>query len=494
MKTLAAAALLSVVAAAPAAAADFTAPRSLTGWDSGADLPVAAPGVSAWLQPGGVWLSRAGADPVRLPAAGAGQVRLASAGRGVITAAWVEDSVRVRRSDGSGAGTVTGTMDRIRTLAAAPGAIGWIGVSATNERKVQIATGTSARTPEQGGRPSFGVVAAGTASRALFAWHAEDGPVRRVQLLPVEDGAVGAGRWLTGPGGNATTPGIAMGPDGAAVVAWIGGIPEGRIAAATIAPNGSAGEPQLLSAAPGGRPEVAIGADGTAVVVWSAQGGGIEAALRRPGETRFAAPVAFAPGASVTGWSAGVTAAGEVVVAFKYGERAGDPQGGGVLYAAVAPAGEPFGQPAVIADHVFAMAGAGDALTWTEGRPQGAYEVDKRVRYAALARNGDASDGPGTPGGPADRSAPRLRLRVLGVHGRRVRISIRSSERATLRASWRAGTRTFRRSRAALRPGRARVLAAEAPAGARRVRLTVRAADAAGNARSAERTVRLRPR
>src|SRR5215210_2558961 len=114
MKILAAAALLSLVAAAPAAAG-FDAPRSLTGWDSGADLPVAAPGVSAWLQPGGVWLSRGGGDPVRLSSAGAGQLRLATAGPD-LTAAWVEDSVRVRRSDGSGAETVSGTMDRIRTL------------------------------------------------------------------------------------------------------------------------------------------------------------------------------------------------------------------------------------------------------------------------------------------------------------------------------------------------------------------------------------------
>jgi hypothetical protein len=193
----------------------------------------------------------------------------------------------------------------------------------------------------------------------------------------------------------------------------------------------------------------------------------------------------------VTGYSAGVTPAGEVVVAWKDGEQVDDGQGGGLLHAAVAPAGGPFGQPAVIADHVFAMAGAGDALTWTEGRPQGAYEVDKRVRYAALASD---EDGPGAPGGPADRSAPRLRLRVLGVHGRRVRISVRASERAALQASWRAGSRTFHRSRATLRHGRARVLAVKAPAGARRVRLTVRVADAAGNARSAKRTVRLRPR
>src|SRR3954466_15735734 len=100
MKILAATFLLSLVAAAPAAASDFTEARSLTGWGSGADLPVAAPGASAWLQPGGVWGSRAGAAPGQLAATGVGQVRLASAGRD-LTVGWVEDSIRVRRSDGS---------------------------------------------------------------------------------------------------------------------------------------------------------------------------------------------------------------------------------------------------------------------------------------------------------------------------------------------------------------------------------------------------------
>ena len=201
--------------------------------------------------------------------------------------------------------------------------------------------------------------------------------------------------------------------------------------------------------------------------------------------------MAFAPGAAVTGYSAGVTSAGDVIVAWKDGEKVDDPQGGGRLHAAVAPAGGPFGQPAVLADHVFAMAGAGAALTWTEGRPQGAYEVDKRVFYAALAHDA-VGDGPGAPGSPADRAAPKLRLRVLGVKGRRVRVALRSSERATLRASWRVGKRTVRRSRGALRAGRAKVLTVRAPAGARRVRLTVRATDPAGNTRTAGKTVRLR--
>src|SRR4051812_20571150 len=143
MRALAAALLALLATAAPAGAATFTAPRSLTGWGSGADQPVSAPGTAAWLQPGGVWVSRAGRAPVRLSSTGAGQVRVATA-PGTLTAGWVQDGMRVHRRDGRDDVVVRGTMDRIRTLAAAPGTIGWIGVSASNERKVQIATGDEA--------------------------------------------------------------------------------------------------------------------------------------------------------------------------------------------------------------------------------------------------------------------------------------------------------------------------------------------------------------
>ena len=79
MKILAAALLSLAVSAAPAGAATFTAPRSLTGWGTYADQPVAARGAAAWLQRGDVWLSRGGRAPIRLPADGAQQVRVATA-------------------------------------------------------------------------------------------------------------------------------------------------------------------------------------------------------------------------------------------------------------------------------------------------------------------------------------------------------------------------------------------------------------------------------
>ena len=138
-----------------------------------------------------------------------------------------------------------------------------------------------------------------------------------------------------------------------------------------------------------------------------------------------------------------------------------------------------------------ALAGAAATLIWVQGRPQGEYEIDRRVRTASLLH--DAAPGqPDEPGAPADRAAPKLRLKVLSVRGRRVRMSVRSSERVALRATWKRGARTLRRAGGTLRAGRTKVLALRAPAGARRVTLAVRATDAAGNPRSARRTVRLR--
>ena len=87
-----------------------------------------------------------------------------------------------------------------------------------------------------------------------------------------------------------------------------------------------------------------------------------------------------------------------------------------------------------------------------------------------------------------------MKLRVLGVRGRRIRVELRSDERAALRATWRRGARTVGRARGTLRAGRPRVLRVKAPAGARRVTLTVRVTDAAGNARTVRRAIRLRTR
>jgi len=69
------------------------------------------------------------------------------------------------------------------------------------------------------------------------------------------------------------------------------------------------------------------------------------------------------------------------ILAWKYGEAYDRPQGGGVLHAAVAPAGAPFGPPEVIEDHVFALAAAGGARTGARaGRPHSGTEPDAVCR------------------------------------------------------------------------------------------------------------------
>ena len=197
----------------------------------------------------------------------------------------------------------------------------------------------------------------------------------------------------------------------------------------------------------------------------------------------------------MTGWNAGVAAGGDAVLAWKDGEAYDRPQGGGVLHAAVAPAGRPFGPAAVIEDHVFAMSGAGGALTWIEGRPEGEYEIDRRVRFASLL--GDAA------GRPRDRRSRRAR-RTGPPRGCGSRCAACAGAACASRSAPPSVRRCGRRGRRA--PARCAGLAArcgpaapgcsssKAPARARRVTLAVTATDAAGNARTARRVVRLRRR
>jgi hypothetical protein len=484
--TIASAALAT--SAAPASGAAFEAPRTLSDWGPGGEFLAAAPGVAAWTHPTGVRVARAGDDPVRIPGQGLVQDLDVAAGP---VAGWVDSEMRLHAYAGEEE-VVAGTMERIRKVAATPTALGWIGVGAGDERKLQIATRkpgggfTAASTPAQAGRPAFGLDAAGAGGRSLLVWPAQDDGSRRIQLLEIADGRPSDARWLTAAGHDATSASVAMGPDGSAVVAWVDGMPLGRVTAVTIGADGAIGEPQALDAEAGGAPGVAVGRGG-AVVVWPA-GGRLKAALRAPGAAGFAAPVDL-PGENVGGWTAAVTDRGETIVSWiSFGSAA---RQGGRLSASVAPPGGTLGAPELLAEQAMTVAAGGGELTWVDGRPDGLYLFERRIRSAQLRAGATSGGGPPAPGA-ADRRAPRLKLRVLGVAGRRIRVQVRSDERAALRATLRRGGRTVGRAGGTLRAGRARVLRLRAPAGARRVALTVRVTDAAGNARTARRAIRLR--
>lgn len=489
--------LAALALAAPAQGSDFTAPRTLADWGPGGGTLTVAPGAAAWWHPTGVRISSAGTAPMRIPGEGLVQdIGVASAG-GRPVVAWADSVARLHAFSGREA-IVTGTMDGIRKVAATPSALAWIGMPESGERRVQIATRrdggafSAARTPEQLGEPALGVIAADArGDRSLFAWSARDGSTRRIELLAVDAGGAAAqASWITGPDEYGASPAVALGPDGTGVLAWVAGEKAKLVTAAPVAADGAVGPTQVLDPEAGGPPTVAVGPGGAAVAAWPAAGR-LRVALRAAGAVGFAAPVTV-PTESVHGWSAAVTDRGETIVSWLDASAAAGPRDGARLYAAVAPPGGALGAAEVLADHVSRTAGAGDELTWVESRPDGLSVSEHRVRYARLTRDAAPGDGLGAGGGAqGDRRAPKVKLRVLGVRGRRVRVAVRSDERAALRATWRRGARAVGRARGALRAGRARVLRFRAPAGARRVTLVVKVTDAAGNARTARRTIRL---
>jgi hypothetical protein len=484
--------------AAPAGAAEFSEPRTLSDWGPAAEFLATAPGAALWTRPDGVRLWHDGHGVRRFPGEGLVQDLAVASDGGTPFAGWVDAESRLHAITDH-ATLVEGAMPRVRHLEATPSALAWIGTTRDDERKLQLAVrrpggGISpARTPAQAGRPAFDVAAGGAGGRSLLAWPAQDAGVRRIQLLAVDavDGA-GEPRWVTGTGHDATSPAIAAGPGGAGVVAWVDGMPLGPVTAAPVAADGTVGAPQPLDDAPGGRPQLALGPGGAAAAVWPANGG-LRVALRAPGAPVFA-PAATLPAEDLWGaWTIGVTDRGATVAAWLEQKPGDPPRDGARLYVAVAPRGGGFGARARLTEHAFALSGEEGTLTWVEGRPDGPL-LERRVRRAQLTREaaGDPGGGPNgvPPRGTADRRAPRVHVRVLGRQGRRLRIRVRADERATARVALRRGRRTVRRTSVNLRPDRARLLRLKLPAGARRITLMVRATDRAGNTRTVRRALR----
>jgi len=302
-------ALAALAIAAPAQGSAFTAPRTLADWGPGGEVLRAAPGAAAWTHPTGMRISRGGGIPERVLGAGLVQdVGLASAG-GEPVAAWVDSEMRLHAFTGRES-IVEGTMERVRKVAATPSALAWIGVGPGDERRLQIATRRggafgAALTPEQLGRPAFGVEAAGDGERAVAVWPAQDVHVRRIQLIAVDaNGRASRARWITGPARDATSPAVALGRGGG-VVAWVDGMPSGHVTAAPLAADGELGAAQVLDTEPSGAPDVAVGPGGSAVVAWPA-GGRLRAALRPAGADGFS-PAITLPGTNLLGWTAAVT-------------------------------------------------------------------------------------------------------------------------------------------------------------------------------------------
>jgi hypothetical protein len=485
--------VVALAGASPALGSAFGEPRTLADWGPGGETLTVAPGAAAWSHPTGVRIARAGGDPVRIPGDGLVQdMDVASADGGPV-AAWADSGARLHAFAGRET-IVAGTMEGIRKIAATSSALAWIGMPANGDRRIQVAIRgdgafSAARTPDQLGEPVLGAIAAADhANGSLFAWAANDGRTRRIELLTVRTrGRTPEARWVTEAGEHGANPAVALGRDGTGLLAWVAGEKTRLVTAAAVAADGAVGPTQVLDPEAGGPPEVAVGPDGAAVVAWPAAGR-LRVALRPAGAAAFSAPLTM-PADSVLGWSAAVTDRGETIVSWLDAPAGAGPRDGARLYAAVAPPHGALGAAELLAGHVSRVAGAGDELTWVESRADGLSVNEHRVRYARLLRDAAPAGGGGAVRG--DRRAPKVKLRVLGVRDHRIRIAVRSDERAAVRLSLRRSGRTVARARTTLRARRVRVLRLKVPRGARRLALTLRAADPAGNVRALRRTVRL---
>lgn len=211
---------------------------------------------------------------------------------------------------------------------------------------------------------------------------------------------VGLGR----SGADAGAPALAVGADGAAVVAWRRG---GTISASTLAAGSvSFAAPQTLATGAAGDPRVAAGADGGAVAVWSAaEDGGrvIEAAtfegLRWSQPQRLSAPGGDAD-------QPDVAASGDAVVAvwrrLDGADRIAEasvlqPDGGWVEPSALSAPGAGVAEPSVgvSADGGAVAAWSGDHGVETAARPaEGAFGVAERISAPGPAADARVAVGP----------------------------------------------------------------------------------------------------
>ena len=416
------------------AAAGFSAPVTLAEQGS---LPAAADGVAAWAQPDGVHLLGTGA----ISDGAATSLRVT---RGV--AGWAEPDGPHFWAGGADA-VPAGALQQTRGIAVTPNLGAWVGVAEDGSKRVQIAPGFgAAQTIPTLGTNNYGLVAAGDAAgRSLLVWHSRSGDRWRIHFTTVAaDGHVTGSGWLTPPGEDNTNPALAMAPDGSGVVAWTHGLT--AVQARAIEPSGALGPVQDVGAGAG-----AVATAG--LVAWRDPSGAV-AAARRSGKSFGAAE--RIGGAGVDSIAASSTAEGDAIVAWT------EP---GATRASAA-----FGPPVTLGSGGGTVAAGGDRVVWEE--------ADHRIRTATLVKTA-------TPP-VADRTAPVVRLEVLGLRKRILRVRVTSDENATARLT----VRKARTPLTALQAGKPKVLRLKVARGRKTLRLHLRATDAAGNVRIVKRSLR----
>jgi hypothetical protein len=489
--------LAALVVPASARAATFSDPVTLADWSASTGYFTATDGQVAWSQNDGLHLLGGGAIGDGAVTSTPVVTRTAD---GTTVAGWSESDGPHFWAGGTDA-VPAGALQQTRAIAVTPALAAWIGVAGDGSKQVQIAprSGTTfgpVQTLPSLGTTSYGLVAAGDASgRSLLVWHASD-KNRRIQFTTVAaDGHVTGSGWLTPPGEDNVNPTVAMAPDGSGVVAWTHGLPTGHIQGRAIGADGGFGQLEDLETDNGSSTATAaVGRDGTAIVAWRGTAGKVVAARRLPGAEAFGRPEILG-GENPETVAASVTSTGDALVAWTDLALGADRDKDGMTRATAAAPRAAFDPPVTIAaggGHRFVTAG-GDRIVWDETRSSAA-GAGQRIRTVTLVKGSTDGGGPSRPA--ADRTAPKLKLRVLGLRKRVLRVRVTSSEAATARLTVRRGARRARSPHVVLRAGKPRVLRIKVPRGTKKLRLEVRAVDAAGNARVLRRsaTVPLRPR
>ena len=163
-------------------------------------------------------------------------------------------------------------------------------------------------------RPSI-TVAAGEGGRAALSWQVQTGQDAPLHVVSATAATFGADQVLA-DGGRWADVSMAVAPDGAVTVAYLG-IASGSVGlrVASGAAGAPLGDPVLLSqggkgTSSGPQSAIAISADGTTTVAWAKpgdryeEGGTLEVFTRTPGAPAFGAPQTLAEAAS------GIVAAG----------------------------------------------------------------------------------------------------------------------------------------------------------------------------------------
>ncbi len=207
--------------------------------------------------------------------------------------------------------------------------------------------GTPVDLSASGGSAEAPQVAVGSDGATTITWALSSGSNDIIQAAtrPAGSATFGTPENLSASGGDAFTPQVAVGADGATTITWRRFNAGNYIVQAATRPAGSTtfGTPENLSASGGNayEPQVAVGADGATTITWRRSNGSndiIQAATRPAGSATFGAPVDLsAVGGTANSPQVAVSADGATTITWRR-QNGGSPNNW-IIQAATRPAG-----------------------------------------------------------------------------------------------------------------------------------------------------------